>query len=196
MRVSRGRRFPLWALTLTGAWFLSSPTDASALEEVEQIYSAFAVQTTAAAPTTRLSITIRRFTTDAERKVLIDAVTSGGQEELSRALGKQEPKGVLLFMGGDASRPQYQLRYAREFPTAAGRDIVLGFDRYISMGEARRGPTTGDWNLSYVVLNLDASGNGEGQMVIGAKLRFTGDKLEVESVAERPLRLTTVKREK
>ena len=176
--------------------FLSSPGSLSAQEEVEQIYSAFAVQTTASAPTTRLSITIRRFTTDAERKVLIDAVSSGGQEELSRALGKQEPKGVLLFMGGDASRPQYQLRYAREFKTATGRDIVLGFDRYISMGEARRGPTTGDWNLSYVVLNLDASGNGEGQLVIGAKLRFTGDKLEVESVAERPLRLTTVKREK
>jgi hypothetical protein len=168
----------------------------SAQEEVEEIYSAFAVQTTAAAPTTRLSITIRRWTTDAERKVLLDAVTSGGQEELSRALGKQESKGVLFLMGGDASKPQHELRYAREFPTATGKDIVLGFDRYISMTEARRGPTTGEWSLSYVVLNLDKNGNGEGQLVNGAKLRFTGDKLEVESVVDRPLRLMKVKRER
>lgn len=164
--------------------------------DVEETYSAFAVQTTATAPTTRLSITIRSWTTDAERKALLEAVTSGGQQELARTLGKQTPKGVLFFMGGDSTRPQYELRYAREFSSENGREIVLGFDRYISMGEARRGPTTGDWNLSYVVLKLDKSGNGEGQLVVGAKLRFTGDKLVVESVAERPLRLLKVKREK
>lgn len=172
------------------------PAGLSAQGDAEETYSAFAVQATAGAPTTRLSITIRGWTTDAERKALLEALTSGGQQELARELGKQASKGVLFFMGGDSTRPQYELRYVREFPNENGREIVLGFDRYISMAEARRGPTTSDWNLSYVVLKLDESGNGEGQLVMGAKLRFTGEKLEVESVAERPLRLLKVKREK
>ncbi len=196
MHVFRCPRFRSRALTLVAAWLLSLPMGLLAQGDVEETYSAFAVQTTATAPTTRLSITIRSWTTDAERKALLEAVTSGGQQELARTLGKQTPKGVLFFMGGDSTRPQYELRYAREFSSENGREIVLGFDRYISMGEARRGPTTGDWNLSYVVLKLDKSGNGEGQLVVGAKLRFTGDKLVVESVAERPLRLLKVKREK
>jgi hypothetical protein len=94
-----------------------------------------------------------------------------------------------------AGFPSERLRYAREFKReGGGRRLVLGLDRPISFAESVRQPRWRDYDITLVVIDLDAEGNGEGQLAMGVRLAVDQEKraLVIENFGTEPVRLTRV----
>ena len=86
---------------------------------------------------------------------------------------------------------------AREADTAEGKRIHLVTARWMSFSELRRSERSTDYPYSWVELNLDAEGTGQGKVFLAFKPKFTKDNtLEIESLGNQPLRLLNVRREK
>ena len=92
--------------------------------------------------------------------------------------------------------PSERLRYARQtFKEDGSRRIVLALDRPISFYEATRQPRWRQYDLTFIVLDVDAEGNGNGQLAVGVQLDFqyATKTLVVENFGTEPVRLTNVK---
>jgi hypothetical protein len=176
-------------------------------EEFKETYEAFAVSMGTSNPpvippgmSTTLQINITRWTTDEERENLFAVLIEKGQEDLVKALQKSEETGFLRVTGRTTARnpfPSERLRYAREWDLGEGkRRIVLATDRYISFYEARNQPRWRDYDMSLLVMDVDAEGNGEGQLAMGVRLAVDTEKktLVVENFGTEPVRLTKIRR--
>ena len=150
--------------------------------------------------TASLDINITRWSTDEEREMLFGELVENGQPALVSALRSQEETGWMRVtgpsQGGSATRfPSERLRYARQTVEEDGsRRIVLAFDRPISMYEAVRRPRWRDHDITFLVMDLDAEGNGDGQLSIGVQLAFKYDTktLVIENFGTEPVRLTRI----
>jgi len=145
---------------------------------------------------TRVIITISRWSTDDERNTLGTVLVEQGSNEFADALNDQDETGFIRFPQVQSQYPSVRFRYAREFPGEnGGRTIVLGTDRPIGWAEAVVRPTrTKDNRVTLIVLQVDAEGNGEGQMVLGAELGVDeNNTLSVKSVSSSPVRLVSVR---
>ncbi len=199
-----------WALLPVLAFVAGSTTSAQEKkEEFKETYEAFAVAMGTSNPpviptgmTTTLQINITRWTTDEEREALFAVLIEKGQEELVKALQKQEETGFIRVTGRASARnsfPSERLRYAREWDLGEGkRRIVLAMDRYISFYEARNQPRYRDYDMTILVMDVDAEGNGEGQLAMGVRLAVDNEKktLVVENFGTEPVRLTKIRRTK
>ena len=94
--------------------------------------------------------------------------------------------------------PSERIRYARENVADGKRQIILALDRPIPFGEAVFRPRWRDYDVTLVSMILDEEGNGEGQAVVGAKLKLNMETkvLEVETFGSEPVRLTKIRKEK
>lgn len=179
-------------------------------QEFKETYEAFAVAMGTSNPpvipagrSTTLQINITRWTTDQEREKLFAILVEKGQEDLVEALRKEEETGFMRVTGAAGGMrnpfPSERLRYAREFDLGEGkRRIVLATDRYISFYEARNQPRYRDYDMSLLVMDVDAEGNGEGQLAMGVKLSVDMEKktLVIENFGTEPVRLTKIHRRK
>lgn len=189
------------ALTVT----LLAVRDAEAQEKFKETFSALAVAMGTSNPpvvpagrTTTVQITITRWTTDEERTNLLTQLIENGQEALTKTLNKQKETGWIRATGRAAARstfPSERLRYAREFKGEGGRRrIVLALDRPISMAEAVYQPRWRDYDVTLIVLDVDAEGKGEGQLAMGVQLAIDQEKkaLVIENFGTEPIRLMSV----
>ncbi len=152
----------------------------------------------------RLDINITRWSTDDEREALFAELTEKGQEGLITALRKQPETGWIRVTGPSARGsmtpfPSERFRYAREFTTEAGtRRVVMALDRPISMYEATRRPRWRDYDMTLLVMDLDADGKGDGQLAIGVQLAFDPETMTllVENFGTEPVRLTKIRQSK
>ncbi len=90
----------------------------------------------------------------------------------------------------------YDLGYSRSFDTeGGGRQIILATDRRIGFAESWRSSRTLDYNVSLIILNLDAEGRGDGQLMLGAEFVWDDAKNQVviTNFASEPIRLTSVR---
>jgi hypothetical protein len=178
-------------------------------EEFKETYEAFAVAMGTSNPpvippgmSTTLQINVTRWTTDEEREKLFAILIEKGQEDLVEALQDSEETGFVRVTGRGAGRnpfPSERLRYARQWDLGEGkRRIVLAMDRYISFYEARTQPRWRDYDMTLIVMDLDAEGNGEGQLAMGVRLAVDLEKktLVVENFGTEPVRLTKIRRMK
>jgi hypothetical protein len=179
-------------------------------EEIKETYEAFAVAMGTSNPpviptgmSTTIQINITRWTTDEEREKLFAILVEKGekgQEKLMEALRKEEETGWVRITGRGGARnpfPSERLRYARNFDLGEGkRRIVLATDRYISFYEQVNQPRTRDYDMTLLVMDVDAEGNGEGQLAMGVKLSVDMEKktLVVENFGTEPVRLTKIRR--
>ena len=65
-------------------------------------------------------------------------------------------------------------------------------DRPISQREVIKNSRTVDYPFSFIEIKLDAQRQGRGSSTPAAKVRMSGDTLDVESFSPQPLRLLTV----
>jgi hypothetical protein len=179
-------------------------------EEFKETYEAFAVAMGTSNPpvippgrATTIQINITRWTTDEEREKLFAVLIEKGQEDLIKALQKEQETGFVRVVGSGAGMrnpfPSERLRYARQWDLGEGkRRIVLATDRYISFYEARNQPRTRDYDMSLIVMDIDAEGNGEGQLAMAVRLAVDNEKktLVVENYGTEPVRLTKINRRK
>jgi hypothetical protein len=69
-------------------------------------------------------------------------------------------------------------------------------DRYISFYEARNQPRYRDYDMTLIVMDVDAKGEGEGQLAMGVRLSVDNEKktLVVENYGTEPVRLTKIRK--
>ena len=188
---------------------LSTVAPAQQKEEFKETYEAFAVAMGTSNPpvippgvSTTIQINVTRWTTDEERQSLFAILVEKGQEDLVKALQKQEETGWIRVTGrgtGLKTFPSERLRYARNWDLGGGkRRIVLALDRYISFYEAVNSPRYRDYDMTLIVLDVDKDGKGEGQLAMGVRLSIDNEKktLVVENYGTEPVRLTRVQKRK
>jgi hypothetical protein len=184
----------LAALTVAAGAALAWSGVALAAKPVEEL-RAFAVNMSnvsggAGRNAATVDITINRWTTDAERDRLVDAVREKGPDGLLNALRKMDEIGHIQS-GGSLG---YPLRFAREVPLeGGGRRIIIGTDRRMSFLELREQPRTVDYPYVVIDIRLKADGKGEGKLMPLAKINTDRDHIvEIENYASEPVRLTSV----
>ena len=182
--------------------------DLSAEEKFKQTFEAFAVAMGTSNPpvippgmTATLQINITRWSTDEERDALLRTLAEKGQKDFVKALQKQEECGFVRVTGRAAARnpfPSERLRYCREFPREdGGRRLVLGFDRYISFYESAARPRWRDYDVSLIVMDVDAEGKGVGELAMGVRLSINDKRqLVIENFGTEPVRLTNIRMRK
>ena len=141
---------------------------------------------------TRINILIERWSTEEERQILMDALKQGGRDSLPDALRTKERAGTI----GQVSQLSELIQYSRLIPLdGGGHQILLATDRNIAIGEQVRGSRTLDHNVTLVLLELDAEGRGEGQLVYGAELVWdeANQRATITTFASEPLRLQNVR---
>jgi hypothetical protein len=139
-----------------------------------------------------LDITIDRWSTDAEREMLIKTFVEGGQDKLLNALQDIRPRTGYLRTPNSLG---YDIKYARENILPDGtRQIVIVNDRRIGFAEARNQTRTMDYPFTLIELRFPKGKNeGEGKWLVSTKLSIENKRLEIENYGQEPVRLTTVK---
>jgi hypothetical protein len=206
MTRSRNIAWGILALVLVVS-LLALDHEARAEEKFKETFSAFAVAMGTTNPpivpagrNTTVQITITRWSTDEERANLLTQLIENGQEALVKALQKQEETGFVRATSPSARGmrnpfPSERLHYAREFKGEGGkRRIVMALDRPISMAEAVYQPRWRDYDVTLIVLDVDAEGKGEGQLAMGVQLAIDQEKkaLVIENFGTEPIRLMNV----
>jgi hypothetical protein len=181
-----------------------SPAAPSEDEKLEERYNAFGVAMGAGMAGV-LNITVTRYSTEAERKLLVDSLAgrSGKTVELLR---KQKETGFARTQSGAGMKgwPSVRLHYAHQYQQDGKRIVVLVTDRNMTMAERTSGGRSVDYDVSALVMELEpVQGDpklvekGQGTLYQAAKLSFDKDnKLQVEYLGTQPIRLTDIRREK
>jgi len=144
---------------------------------------------------TRLQVRVTRWSTPEERATLMEALKANQgrfNRELANTLFDKESVGTIR----EIQRLSYDLRYSRSIPTAeGGQQILLATDRRIEFAESWRSSRTLDYNVTLIILNVDADGRGEGQIMLGVDIVWNEEKnqVEIEHFSSEPIRLTSVR---
>jgi hypothetical protein len=142
---------------------------------------------------TNVEITIDRWSTAAERKQLLEAM-SKGQNELLEALQETRAVGSIRTPGNLA----YDLHYAHQVKGEdGGKRIFLATDRPITAWEVINQRRTLDYPFTFIRLNVDARGEGKGTLSLATRLIVDEDDntVEFEHYTVQPIQLNKVKRE-
>jgi hypothetical protein len=117
-----------------------------------------------------VNIHIDQFSTQDDRKALIDAFKRGGQDGLVDALQDMKPKGRVRFASGGVGN---DVKYIIELPRDKGRrHIRLVTDRTISFEENRSLTRSKEYSVGAVDLFLTPDEKGsEGTALPACKLR-------------------------
>ena len=156
--------------------------------------TAFAVNLSgvgAARPQT-LQIVIERWSTDEERKKLLDTLVEKGGDKLIDAVQDIKPRAGFIRT---TSSLGWDIQYAREHELpSGGRRIVFATDRPISFQEARNSTRSSDYEFMVCEIRLGPDGKGEGKLAGGTKISWDKEKkaIEIENYGQQPVRLTQV----
>ena len=142
---------------------------------------------------TTVQIAVERWSTDAERDLLLNA-SGSGQGALLKALQNMPKAGSIRTPDSVA----YDLRYARQLPAeGGGTQVVLVTDRQISFFEAANRARTVDYPFMVVEMHLDQKGEGEGKITVATKIMANPKSRHIilENYGSQPVRLSKVKTE-
>lgn len=145
-----------------------------------------------------LTMNIYGWTSDEDREKVLGAIKEATDNTRNRSMRgvsttlRKLGKAGFLFLMGEQGWP---IRYAREFETSSGRQIILGLDRPVTFSEVYSGSQAQDFDVSVIVLNLDSSGNGEGVASVGTELVWNEaeDKIGISNFSSQPVKLTSVR---
>jgi hypothetical protein len=141
-----------------------------------------------------IDLSVSRWSTDAERDRLIDALLTEGQPHLLDLLSEMPRAGLIRT----PTALGYEIHFARHTTEPDGGErVVLITDRPIGGYEAAVRPRSIDYPFTTVELQLNAKGEGEGQLSLAT--RITANKvtkvITLERYGEQPVMLKSVKRE-
>jgi hypothetical protein len=139
-----------------------------------------------------IDITIYRWSTDAEREMLLTTLQEFGQDKLLAALEKIRPP--VGFMRTPTSIG-YDLYYARNHPQPDGsRKVVLATNRQVSFREVSNDTRSMQYQFTLIELHLDKNGKGEGKLVPAAKVSWDtkAKKIEIDNYNALPVDLVNV----
>lgn len=147
---------------------------------------------TVGAAAATIEVHIRRYTPDAERTAVENALKTGGYQGFVSALRKAPEVGYVKV--GDR---QWPIRWAREQPGPRGRTIVVVTSEpifFVGGGRIDARPREG-YAVGLVQLQVDSVGLGNGSMAAAARVRPGGETgVQVDDYADEPIELVTVVR--
>jgi hypothetical protein len=193
--MNRRAQIVLSAATVAAAVVLSA-AQASAADPVLSLTAhALNLDAPSRARTTTLQISIDRWSTDEERKSLLDTIVEKDPDALSGALQKMPAVGRIRT----TTSLGWDLHYARMEETASGgQRIIFATDRPMSFREAANAGRSTDYDVMVCEIRLGPDGKGEGRLVSAAKV--TWDRatraIEIENYGTQPVRLTSVTADK
>ena len=139
-----------------------------------------------------IRIEIDRYTPDADRAAMTDALKFGGYPAFLQALRKAPVVGHVVV-----DDVRVALRWAREEVTPKGRRISLVTEApvyFVGGGRADAKPREG-FELAVLRLDVDEIGLGKGTMAAAARVKPDGaGGVVVEDYADQPIELTFVSR--
>jgi hypothetical protein len=139
-----------------------------------------------------VNILIDQFSTQEDRKALIDAFQRSGQDGLVDVLEDMKPKGRVRFASGGVGN---DVKYIIELPPDKGRrHIRLVTDRNIAIGELYRGTRSRDYSVGAIELFLAPDGKGsEGTALPACKLKVDKKTQQIEiETYQNPWNLTNL----
>lgn len=139
-----------------------------------------------------LQIVIERWTSDEDRKKLVDTLVEKGGDKLLDAVQDIKPRAGFIRTSTSLG---WDIQYAREQPLASGgRRIVFATDRPMSFREVRNNSRSSDYEFMVCEIHLGADGKGEGKLATATKISYDKDKkqIELEDYGQQPVRLTQV----
>ena len=194
LAIPRALRFGLGALLALAVVGLRTPSEADTAVER---YSATAVQLDAPMGNvaTPIDILIERWSSDAERDTLFNAIFESSPKGLLQAVQRFKRIGSIK----SPTSLGYDLRYARRVVNPDGSErITIVTDRPIGFWETINMSRTVDYPYTVIELRVGANGEGEGKMLVGT--RIAADKQDrtilLEDYNVQPVELTKVRREK
>jgi hypothetical protein len=164
--------------------------------QVDVVYSAQVVNldAPAGAASGRVEIRVTRWSTDAERDSLTEALRAQTTKKLLDVLARMPSVGSIRT----PATVGYDLRYGRRTVTTTGAEQILFItDRPIGFVERREGFRSVDYPFTIIRLQLNSKGEGEGQVLAAAKIlgnKPTGD-IIFEQYNATPVRLLNVRRD-
>jgi len=142
---------------------------------------------------TTLEIRVERYTPDAEREAVLQALVQNGYSGFVTALRKAPVVGSVAI-----GEHAFDIRWARESPIKNGRAIVLVTDKpmfFLGAGSPTAKPREG-FHVGLISFQIDDSGMGHGgRMAAAARVKPGDGGIEVADYAEKPIELTTVRRD-
>jgi hypothetical protein len=143
-------------------------------------------------------INIERWTTDAERKSLLEFVAAAkegeaGQRKLLEALQKIKPRTGFMRTPNSIG---WDLRYCVENKLDDGtRQIVIATDKPVSFGAAASGSQVLDYPFTIIEMRMKPNEKGEGKMLVASSVTAKNGRLELENYGQEPVRLTSITEE-
>jgi hypothetical protein len=140
-----------------------------------------------------LTIQIDRYTLDGHRKVMEEALRTGGYPGFLAALRNAPAVGHV-----QAGERKVTVRWARQVPEGENRTISVVTDAplfFVGGGRPDAKPRAG-YELAVLQLKMDSSGIGEGTMAAAARVKPGGATgVQVDQYADQPIKLVSVRRE-
>jgi len=169
---------------------------APAQDGTRETFTAFAVST--GGPNSNpvaepLTFTVDRWSSDAQRQTLAEALKEKGSDGLLDALRDLPEVG---HMRATASLG-YPLRYADQQPLPdGGRRLVLATDRPIAFWETWSSARTLDYPFTIVEMHVDKDGKGEGKLAMATRVVTIANRIVLENWSDSPVQLTNVRMER
>jgi hypothetical protein len=168
--------------------FVSSAQDKASVEA----YSGTAIGTggSVGGKTIQFNFRITQYTTDEEVQNFAQLVKDKGTDGLRRALEKED-KGRINAVGSTGN----QIAVARKRQEGADTIITIVTARTMPFLELYNGGRTTDYPFGYLQVKLDAGGQGTGQIMAAARIRFDKKKgqYEIESFGNQYLKATNIR---
>jgi hypothetical protein len=168
--------------------FVSSAQDKASAEA----YSGTAIGTggSVGGKTIQFNFRITQYTTDEEVQNFAQLVKDKGTDGLRRVLEKED-KGRINAVGSTGN----QIAVARKRQEGADTIITIVTARTMPFLELYNGGRTTDYPFGYLQVKLDANGQGTGQIMAAARIRFDKKKgqYEIESFGNQYLKATNIR---
>jgi len=184
------RRPSVLALMFASALLVAPRLVLAADPKPIETYTAFAASL-GTGRTAIVDITINRWSTDAEREMLLSTLQEFGRDKLVETLQKIPPVGTIRTTNSLG----YDLYYAREHRAADGsRRVVLATNRRVSFRELVNNTLSKDYQLTLIEIHFGPDGKGEGKLVPAAKVSWDKEskKIEIENYSALPVDLLQV----
>jgi hypothetical protein len=184
----------LTAATVVVALLAVGVVQAQETSELPVTFIANLVKPDPGTKASRISITIERWSTDAEREGMLKALQDRGTEGLVAAMHGLDV-GHVQVHGSLA----WRLRLASAWETEDGRLIRLATDRPINLQEKRKGTRSLEYPIGVIEFKLPPKGAGEGTLHEATRVKFNeAGQIEIESMQQNtgPRRLLGVQKEK
>jgi hypothetical protein len=155
------------------------------------------LRTQGSSPTAQgvMQIAIERWTTDSERKSLLDLVglsnTKDGQKTLLRTLERVKPRTGYIRL---PNSPGWDLRYAYKFSQPDGSiQIVLATDKPMTSAAIHSSAYSTEFPYTFVEMHMQPAGDkGEGRMLAQAGITSKEGRIQLTNYGNEPLALTDI----